>query len=167
LQTRGRVHDVARGQRFGADRDERLARVDADPKLDPLLAGPLADGKRGADCTLGIVLVCDRGAEQRHHRIADELLDRAAPALEHLSQVRVVRREEGAHVLGIHLFGARGEADQVGEEHGDDLALLPRGGRRFERHAAGAAELETLRVLLTTSGTNGHGGSVRGWRPAY
>ena len=41
-----------------------------------------------------------------------------------------------AHVLGIELLGARGEADEVAEEHGDDLALLARLRRRVERSRA-------------------------------
>ena len=42
----------------------------------------VADRERRADGALGIVLVRDRRAEERHHRVADELLDRAAVALE-------------------------------------------------------------------------------------
>ena len=38
----------------------------------------------------------------------------------------MVRPEQRAHLLGIHALGARGEADEVGEEDGDDLALLSR-----------------------------------------
>ena len=40
---------------------------------------------------------------------------------------RVVRREEALHVLGVERLCAGGEADEVGEEDGDDLALLPAG----------------------------------------
>ena len=51
-------------------------------ELVALLAAPIADRERGADGPLGIVLVRDRRAEDRHHRVADELLDRAAAALD-------------------------------------------------------------------------------------
>ena len=43
-----------------------------------------------------------------------------------VAQARVVRREQRAHVLGVELLGAGREADEVGEEHRDDLALLAR-----------------------------------------
>ncbi len=42
----------------------------------------LADRERGADGALRVVLVRDRSAEDGHHRVADELLDGAAEALE-------------------------------------------------------------------------------------
>ena len=89
-----------------------------------LVEDPVADGERRSHCALGVVLVRDRGAEHRHHRVADELLHRAAEALELVAQPRVVRPEQRAHLLGIHALRARGEADEVGEEDGDDLALL-------------------------------------------
>ena len=43
--------------------------------------------------------------------------------LELVPQTLVIRAEYGLHVLGIERLGARGEADQVGEQHGHDLAL--------------------------------------------
>ena len=46
------------------------------------LGDRVADRERRADRALGVVLVRDRRAEQRHHRVADELLHRAAVALE-------------------------------------------------------------------------------------
>ena len=89
LETRRRVHDVPGGHRFAltrqsAQRDQRLAGVDRDPDLQAiaLLDGPVADGKRRPHGSLGIVLVCDRGAEERHHRVADELLDGPSEAFE-------------------------------------------------------------------------------------
>ena len=104
----------------------------------------------------------DRRAEERHHRVADELLDRAAEALELVAQVRVVGREHRADVLGIELLGARREADEVGEEDGDDLALLARGrGRPLERRATGVAEAGAGRVLPAAPGTDDHARSVR------
>ena len=65
-------------------------------------------------------------SEHGHHRVADELLDRPAEVLELLPNACVVRAEQPDDVLGIHLLGACREADQVGEEDGYDLALLPR-----------------------------------------
>ena len=65
----------------------------------------------------------NQGAEDRDDRVADELLDRPAPALELLSETLVVRAQDGVDVLGVERLGARGEADEVGEEDRDDLAL--------------------------------------------
>ena len=86
---------------------------------------PVADRECRADGPLGIVLVRDGRAEHRHHRVADELLDGAAALLELRSQPVVVRPQDRLDVLGIERLGARGEADEVGEENGDDLALAP------------------------------------------
>ena len=73
-----------------------------------------------------IVLVCDRGAEDGHHRVADELLDRSAEALDLDLQPFVVRPERRADVLWVGPVGAAGEAHEVDEEHRDDLPLLGR-----------------------------------------
>ena len=78
----------------------------------------------GPDGALRVVLVRDGRAEDGHHRVADELLDRAAEALELRAHARVVGLEKAPHVLGVHPLRARGEADEVAEEAGDDLALL-------------------------------------------
>jgi len=82
-----------------------------------------------------------RRPEQRHHRVADEFLDRAPEALQLEAQTGVVRREQRTHVLGVELLGARGEADKIGKKNRNDLALLA--ARRLlarERHTAGIAE---------------------------
>ena len=71
-----------------------------------------------------------RRAEQRHHRVADELLDGAAMALELGADALVVRAEERLDVLGIHRLGPGGEADEVAEDDRDDLALAARCARR-------------------------------------
>ena len=66
-----------------SERDERLAGRDRDPHLEvALLPDPVSDRERGAYGTLGIVFVGGRRPEERHHRIADELLHGATPLLE-------------------------------------------------------------------------------------
>ena len=65
----------------------------------------------------------DGCTEERHHCIADELLHRAAVSLELRSHPPVVGAEHSLDVLGIQRLGLRGEADEVAEEDGDDLAL--------------------------------------------
>ena len=136
LQPRGRVDDVAGGHplalgRARVERDERLAGVDGDPHLEPLFfSDPVANREGGPDGALGVVLVRERRPEERHHRVADELLHRPAEVLELPAQPRVIRREQLAHVLRIHPLGPRREPNEVGEEDGDDLPLLPPGCRR-------------------------------------
>jgi hypothetical protein len=110
LQPRRRVDDIAGRHPLACLRprvevDERLARVHGDAHFElALLGDPVADRQRGADCPLGIVLACNRSTEQRHHRVADELLDRPAPALELVAQPLVVRPEDAGHVLGVELL---------------------------------------------------------------
>ncbi len=84
--------------------DQRLAGVDADPKLDPFLVCPVADRECRSHRTLWVVLVGDGRAEDRHHGVADELLHRAAEALQLRKQAGVVGGEHRPHVLGVELL---------------------------------------------------------------
>jgi hypothetical protein len=95
------------------------------------------------------------GPEERHHRVADELLDGAAALLELPTQPLPVRCEHGADILRIELFRPRGEAHEIGEEHRDDLALLARRLAR-QRGSAGRAEARVLGVLLAADRAEGH-----------
>ena len=135
LESRSGVDDVSRGHSLAGlrprvERDQRLAGRDPDAHLELALLGErVPNRERRTDRPLGIVLVRDRGAEHGHHGVADELLDGAAEALELGADACVVGLEQPPHVLRIHLLRARGEADEVAEEAGDDLALLARRGR--------------------------------------
>ena len=122
----------------------------------------LQDAEAGPDGPFGVVLVCHGRAEDGHDRVADELLDRAAVALDLLPQASVVGADAGADVLGVSRFRGGGEADEVAEEHGDDLALLlhRRCRLRGERRAAEGAERELARELLTAGGTRRHARSL-------
>ena len=86
----------------------------------------VADRERRADRALGIVLVRRRRAEERHHRVADELLDRAAVPLELGADALVVGAEDRLDVLRVERLRARREADEVAEDDRDDLALAAR-----------------------------------------
>ena len=70
----------------GAERDGRLAGEDARARAwRPRRRAPGIDGdelERGADGPLGVVLLRGRRAPHRHDGVADELLDRAAVALD-------------------------------------------------------------------------------------
>jgi hypothetical protein len=89
----------------------------------PFVGDPVADRERSTHRPLGIVLTRNRRAEERNHGIADELLDRPAPALELVAQPLVVGAQDCLDVLRVELLGARREADKVGEEDSDDLPL--------------------------------------------
>ena len=69
-----------------------------------------------------------RRAEERHHRVADELLHRAAVAFELRANAGVVRTENRLHVLRVHRLRPRRKADEVAEDDSDDLALTARVG---------------------------------------
>ena len=102
-----------------------------------------------------------RGTEERHHRVTDELLHRAAEALEFVAQAFVVRAKDCLHVLRVEPLRLRSEADEVGEEDGDDFALGARRRRRVdELRPAFRAELRVRLVLVATVGTDGHERSV-------
>src|SRR5437899_1896256 len=87
--------------------------------------------------------------EDGHDRVADELLDGAAEALELGSELCVVRVEHAAHGLWIELLRLRREADQVGEEDRDDLALLAARSGGGERRSTRKAEAGLLGIRLT------------------
>ena len=96
----------------GAEGDGRLAGQHAGPRLD---AGPeRLDGvdqvEGGADGPLGVVLAGDRRAPDGHHRVADELLDGAAVALDDVARHVEVARQRLADLLRVALLGERREA---------------------------------------------------------
>jgi hypothetical protein len=171
LQSRRGVDDVAGDHALAlvrpcVERDQRLPRVDADAELELclLVEDPVPDREPCADGTLGVVLVRDRSAEDGHHGVADELLHRASEALELIAEAGVVRPEERPDFLGIHLLRARREADEVGEEDGDHLALLQPFLRcGAEVGATGIAETCALGVLLPAAGACDHPQSLWRW----
>jgi hypothetical protein len=129
LQARRRVHDVTCDHRLasaraGVDVHERFPGVDGDADLEPaVLDEAVTNRERRPDRAFGIVLTCDGCAEHRHHGVADELLDGPAALLELRAQTLVVRAQDRLDVLRVQRLGTRREADEVGEEDGDDLAL--------------------------------------------
>ena len=120
--------------RCRATRDD-LAGVHTDSQADlgaVVGAHPVGEGgellmrcERCPNCTLRIVLVCLRDAEDGEDRIPDELLGRATEPLD----LRVQHPEElalqFAHLLGVELPAECGRTGEIGEEHGDDAPLLP------------------------------------------
>jgi hypothetical protein len=78
--------------------------------------------------------------------------------LDLLTQARVIGADASPYVLRILLLRGRGEADEVAEEDGDDLALLERRRRRNREERLGAlvAEFGPCRVLLAAVRANRH-----------
>ena len=72
---------------------------------------------------LGVVLLRDRGAPDRHDGVADELLDDAAVAADDRPGELEVAREELADLLGVALLREGREADEVAEQHRDVAQL--------------------------------------------
>ena len=131
LDARRGVDEVARDHALalGAERDRRLAGEDAGAAR----WQRLRRGRHGGDeverrphGALGVVLLRDRRPPHRHHRVADELLDGAAVALDERPRGIEVAGEELARLLGVAALGGGREADEVGEEDGDEPPL---GGR--------------------------------------
>ena len=113
----------------------RAAGHDPDPGLEVgLVLGAVGgDGRdeleAGPHRPLGVVLLRDRGAPDRHDGVADELLDDAAVAADDGPGELEVAREELAHLLGVAFLRERREADEVAEQHRDVAEL---GGRRSD-----------------------------------
>jgi hypothetical protein len=99
--------------------------------------------------------VRDRRAENAEHGIADEFLEAASVPLDLSANTLVVRRQEGANVLGVELLGSRCEADEVDEQDAEDPPLFAVDVLRQCR-AAVQAESGDLGVLLTAGATDRH-----------
>src|SRR5258708_6214621 len=91
----------------------------------------------------------DRRAEHGHDGVADELLEVASERLDGSFRRPVIRLEGIADVLRITVVRAPGEADQIDEEHGHDLALLP--CLACQRSATCPTESGALGVLFATA----------------
>jgi hypothetical protein len=87
----------------------------------------------------GVILVGQRGAEERHDPVAHDLVDRALVAMHGLHHAFEDGVEELARVLGIAVGEQLHRALQIGEEDRDLLALP------FERALRGE---DLLREML-------------------
>jgi hypothetical protein len=132
LGPRSESHDCLAGGHRGANCDIEPARAKVVDRLQDAKCRPYSP--------LGVVLVSCGSAEDRHHRVADELLDGAAEALNVGLHPLVVGAQRRAHVFRIRSVGAAGESHEVDEEYGHDLALF--GGRRLSVERMPAREAE-------------------------
>ncbi len=134
----------------------------ADPGLEPVLCDRCPHLGGGPDGAQRVVLVRYGDAEHRHDRVADELLDRAAVPLQDDAEILEVPPHAGAERLRVGRLPERGRADEVAEEHGDDLALLAGGLGSGERGSARTAEARVVGVPATAARTVRHPRSLRG-----
>jgi len=160
LQTGCRVDDFADGRwplwPSRADGDERLAGRNGNPRplLRTLLGEPVTNRERSANAAFRVVLVRERGAEERDGRPADGPLHAAAEALEFRADAGVIRRDEGANILRVEPLSLRDASDDLGDDDRDHLPLLLR-RRCFRRLGCGALARRPVRVrpfVRTTPG---------------
>ena len=167
LHARGRVHEVAGNHAFslGADRHRRVAGDDADahrqlrrPDLAAERADDLDELQPRAHRPLGVVLARYGRAPDRHHRVADELLDRPAVAVDHSPRGLEVARKQLAHLLGVAVLRERREADQVAEEDRHQSPLGLGGGGRAEGLLERGPALAAEAVVGLVRGPTGRAG---------
>ena len=138
LNASGQPHDVplrgvVHAQVVTDAPDDDLARVGAhahrevEPALAPHIVGEgpeiarhLERRRAGA---LGVVLVGDGGAEERHDAVAGVLVDGPLVAVDAVGENAEEAIEEAMPVLGVDALGELHRARDVREEHGDRLAL--------------------------------------------
>ena len=166
LQAAGRVHHVAhcRVVAPGSERaDEHLtgvhpnAHLELEARLGPHLHEVLLHAQRSPHRALGVVLVRDRCAEQRHQRIADHLVDLSAERGDVVRQPREAPIDEVLHLLRVGGLGEARVAHEVREEHRGDAPLV---GSRDERVSAHRAEPGIGRHRRT-AGRTGHAPMLR------
>ena len=107
------VHGVAARERaaFARRSDDDVAGVEADPQRKSAfeeLSQPALHGECSVQRALGVVFQRSRRAERRHNRVAGELLDRPARALDLLGHCVVEAVEDRPRLLRILGVGERG-----------------------------------------------------------
>jgi hypothetical protein len=120
--------------------DDHLPRVQTDPDLylDAVgaagLLGIAAERGlhvvRGVARPHGVVLMRQRGAEERHYPVAHDLVDRPLVAVNGLHHALEHGIEELAGLFRVPVGEQLHGALEVGEQHGDLLALALQGGLR-------------------------------------
>ena len=110
-------------------------------------------GESRENRTLGIVLVRERCAEERHDGVADELVDVSLVLVDGVRQAPEKAVHQDRDAFGIHLLGHGGKTGKVREQDDDlppvtlklgldRLELLAQGRRgfRFRRGLGGGVE---------------------------
>jgi hypothetical protein len=137
LQPRRRVDRVAQHHplALGAELHRGVAGQDAgaDAELGHLdllaeRSDRLGQRQRSPHGPLGVVLARDGGPPHRHHRVADELLDRPAIPLDQRPAVVEIAAQQVSHLFGVAVLAEGREPDQVSEQNRHQPPL---GGRRL------------------------------------
>ena len=177
LEPLGGIDRVTGNQRVAARRvaHHHRARVDADAHgeahADRLLElvvqadKSLAHLDRRVHRPQRVVLVHHRRAEDRHHRVAHELADRAAMALDDGCHLPEEPGHEPVQALGILALADGRRADHVAEKRGDRLAGFARRLDRPERRSARPAEAAAVVATLAALRAAPHGWSLRALQP--
>ena len=103
-----------------------LTGVHTDPALDAQRRQCLPHLDRRPAGPQRVVLVHHRHTEHRQHRITDELLHRPAMRLDDPAHPLEIAAQQCPQRLRVSLFAKRRRADQVTEQHGDNLPALNR-----------------------------------------
>ena len=124
LEAGRRVDEVARHHALvrRTEGDRGLAGQDADARLDrrPQRAHRVDQVQARPDRALGVILAGGRRTPHGHHRVADELLDGAPVQGDDAAGQVEVAGQELPGVLRVATIRERGEADEVGEQDGDE-----------------------------------------------
>ena len=129
------------------------------------LRQPLEHLASGPQRPLGVILADDWDAEGGHDGVAHELLDGPAPGLDRRGHHRKEPLKQDPPTLGIETLTERGRPGDVGEEDGDELALLA--GPITESRAAGRAEACSYRYRRRAARAPCVHSHDRRLRPAY
>ena len=131
LEPGGGVDQVARDHTLvgRTDGDRRLAGQHPSPGRDPgpQRADRIDQVERCTDGPFRVVLARDRGTPDRHDRITDELLDRAAVSLDDIPAEVEVAGQEFVGLLGVTPLRERRESHEVREQDRYQATLGDRG----------------------------------------
>jgi hypothetical protein len=124
-----------------------------------------AHSVRRGDSANRVVLAYDREPEDRHHRVPDVLLDKAAVTLQHTSHLFEIAGHHRAQRLRVERLAHARRSGEVAEDDRDELPRRLRGLVRDELRPAIPAQTEFLGVLLPAVGTDPHAAECT-FRPA-
>ncbi len=100
--------------------------------------------------------MCGRQTKNGHDGVADEFLNQAAVLFNAGRPAFKIFVDDLAHILGVELFGHGGEVDQIGEEHGDQLALFAEGWLFFRWPGRGSCRAR-LGAVVQCGAVEQHG----------
>ena len=146
--------------------------MDAEPRgeLDTVLCrqadvqggNGLDNAQTGVNGAPGLVFMGGGIAKIDEQGITDVPGDISLEAVNHCGAGFLVGTYDLTQLLRIELLGASSETNQIGEQHGHDLALLTRrGSGSLEGCAAGTAKTGAGRILPRTVRADDHAESLR------